>query len=134
MVRSQGGLCIHGGSTLLRLNRVALDLVGFLLDLVWPRIGQFYLVGVDHNLLVFIHYDDVRHYSNLGLLFIGIFNLLVCNSEFDLSCCCFCVIMTWFVVTSLSPNSFQSLTRAAGLLGCACGGYSFTLNLGFYDG
>lgn len=49
VVRSQGGLCIHGGSTLLRLNRVALDLVGFLLDLVWPRIGQFYLVGVDHN-------------------------------------------------------------------------------------
>lgn len=38
--------------TLLRLNRVALDLVGFMLDLVWPRIGQFYLVGVDHNLLV----------------------------------------------------------------------------------
>lgn len=36
---------------MLRLNRVALDLVG-LLDLIWPRIGQFYLVGVDHNLLV----------------------------------------------------------------------------------
>lgn len=36
----------------MRLNREALDLVGFMLDLIWPRIGQFYLVGVDHNLLV----------------------------------------------------------------------------------
>lgn len=61
------------------------------------------------QLVGIIHYDDVRHYSNLGLLFIEIFNLLVCNSEFDLSCCCFCVIMVWFVVTSSSPNSFQSL-------------------------
>lgn len=37
---------------MLRLNRVALDLVRFLLDLVWSKIGQFYLVVVDHNLLV----------------------------------------------------------------------------------
>jgi len=36
----------------LRLNRVTLDLVGFQLDLDWPQIGQFYLIGVDHNLLV----------------------------------------------------------------------------------
>lgn len=82
-------------------------LVGFDLASDWTILfgwGWSQLVGI-------IHYDDdVRHYSNLGLLFIGIFNLLVCNSEFDLSCCCFCVIMVWFVVTSSSPNSFQSLT------------------------
>lgn len=75
--------------------------VGFGLASDWTILfgwGWSQLVGI-------IHYDDVRHYSNLGLLFIGIFNLLVCNSEFDLSCCCFCVIMVWFVVTSSSPNS-----------------------------
>lgn len=75
--------------------------VGFDLASDWTILfgwGWSQLVGI-------IHYDDVRHYSNLGLLFIGIFNLLVCNSEFDLSCCCFCVIMVWFVETSSSPNS-----------------------------